>query len=98
MHQPLKPAATLHLCIKYNKQYYLLGYNAVHFVEFQPTFRSNISTSSSGWKKTPRKIPACSSETLVLFQRNIRRYIPEDSILHDHRCEILKSYIKYFFS
>jgi hypothetical protein len=35
----------------------------------------------------------CSSETLVDFQRTSRRYIPEDSTLHDHRCENLKSYI-----
>jgi hypothetical protein len=35
----------------------------------------------------------CSSETSVDFQRNTRRYIPEDSTLHKHRCENLKSYI-----
>jgi hypothetical protein len=32
------------------------------------------------------------SETSVDFQRNTRRYIPEDGTLHDHRCENLKSY------
>jgi hypothetical protein len=34
----------------------------------------------------------CSSETSVDFQRTTRRYIPEDSTLHNHRCENLKSY------
>jgi hypothetical protein len=34
----------------------------------------------------------CSSETSVGFQRNTRRYIPEDGTLHNHRCENLKSY------
>jgi hypothetical protein len=35
----------------------------------------------------------CSSETSVDFQRATLRYIPEDSALHSHRCENLKSYI-----
>jgi hypothetical protein len=35
----------------------------------------------------------CSFEMSVYFQRATRRYIPEDSILHNHRCENLKSYI-----
>jgi hypothetical protein len=35
----------------------------------------------------------CSSETSVDFQRATRRYIPEDSTLHKHRCENLKSYL-----
>jgi hypothetical protein len=35
----------------------------------------------------------CSSETQVDFQRTTRRYIPGDSILHNHRCENLKSYM-----
>jgi hypothetical protein len=36
---------------------------------------------------------------LVDFRRTTQRYIPEDRILHNHRCENLKSYvgaIKYF--
>jgi hypothetical protein len=33
------------------------------------------------------------SETSVVFQQTTRRYIPEDSTLHNHRCENLKSYI-----
>jgi hypothetical protein len=35
----------------------------------------------------------CSSETSVETQRTTRRHIPEDDILHNHRCENLKSYI-----
>jgi hypothetical protein len=35
----------------------------------------------------------CSSDTSVGTQRTTRRYIPEDSTLHNHRCENLKSYI-----
>jgi hypothetical protein len=36
-----------------------------------------------------------SSETSVDFERNTQRYIPEDSTLHNHRCEDLKSYIVF---
>jgi hypothetical protein len=34
----------------------------------------------------------CSSDTSVKLQRTKRRYIPEDRILHNQRCEKLKSY------
>jgi hypothetical protein len=37
----------------------------------------------------------CSTETSVDFQRITRRYIPEDSTRHKHRCENFKSYLKY---
>jgi hypothetical protein len=40
----------------------------------------------------------CSSETTVEFQRTTRRYIPEDSTLHNHRCENLKSNIYKFIA
>jgi hypothetical protein len=40
----------------------------------------------------------CSSETSVDFQRRTRRYIAEDSIVHNHRCESIKSYILWFNS
>jgi hypothetical protein len=33
-----------------------------------------------------------SSETSVDFQRNTRRYIPEDRTLHNYRSENFKSY------
>jgi hypothetical protein len=39
----------------------------------------------------------CSSETSVDFQRTTRRYITEDSTLHNHRCENLKSYFVELF-
>jgi hypothetical protein len=35
----------------------------------------------------------CSSETSIDFQRTARRYSPQDSALHNHRCENLKSYM-----
>jgi hypothetical protein len=35
----------------------------------------------------------CSSEMFVDIQRITWNYIPEDSTLHNHRCENLKSYI-----
>jgi hypothetical protein len=34
----------------------------------------------------------CSSETTADIQHTTQRYIPEDSTLHNHRCENLKSY------
>jgi hypothetical protein len=34
-----------------------------------------------------------SSETCVGFERITRRYIPEESNLHNHNCENLKSYV-----
>jgi hypothetical protein len=35
-----------------------------------------------------------SSETSVDFEQITRRYIPEDSTLHNHRCDNLKSYFQ----
>jgi hypothetical protein len=34
------------------------------------------------------------TETSADFQRTARRYIPEDRILQNHRCENLKSYVQ----
>jgi hypothetical protein len=34
------------------------------------------------------------SETSVDFQQATRRYTPEDRTLHNHHCDILKSYKK----
>jgi hypothetical protein len=39
----------------------------------------------------------CFSETSVHIQRTTRRYIPDDSTLHSHRCENLKSHFCTFF-
>jgi hypothetical protein len=62
---------------------------------------------SAGSKNKPNKKPAwkqvtsrlilkmeaiCSSETSFKFQRITRRHIPEDSTLHNHCCENLKSH------
>jgi hypothetical protein len=35
----------------------------------------------------------CSTESSVDFQQTTRRYIPEDSTLHNHRFDNLKPYI-----
>jgi hypothetical protein len=40
----------------------------------------------------------CSSEMSADFQRNTRRYIQEDKILHNHRCYSLRSYKKWLSS
>jgi hypothetical protein len=63
---------------------YLLGYNAVEFVESKPTFRKNISPPYL------RMELKCSSETSVDFQ-GLHGVISQKS-LHNHRCENLKSY------
>jgi hypothetical protein len=49
--------------------------------------------SCSAYSSTMKMEAMCSSETSVDFQRAIRRYIPKDRTLHNHRCENLKSYI-----
>jgi hypothetical protein len=51
--------------------------------------------SCSAYSSTLKMKAICSSETLVDFQRTTRRYISDDSTLHYHRCEILKSYTVY---
>jgi hypothetical protein len=83
---------------------YLLLCNAVQSVESLPTFRRNISpqiclppaltlVSCSAYSSTLKMEAICFSVTLVDFQRNTRRCIPEDIILHNHHCENLKPYI-----
>jgi hypothetical protein len=49
--------------------------------------------SCSAYSLTLKMEETYSSETSVDFQLTTRRYIPEDSALHNHRCENLKSYI-----
>jgi hypothetical protein len=39
-----------------------------------------------------------SSKTSVDFQLTTRRYIPEDSRVHNHRCGNFKSYVFFSFS
>jgi hypothetical protein len=52
-------------------------------------------TSRSSSDSTLKMEAICFSEMLVDFQQTTRRYIPEDSIHHNHRCENLKSYILF---
>jgi hypothetical protein len=76
-----------------HEELYLLGYNAVYSDESKPTFRRNMSPPSSGSRNKALKMEAiCSSETSVDFRRTTRRYVPEDSTLHNHRCENIRSY------
>jgi hypothetical protein len=88
-----------------NEKCHLLGYNAVWFVEYQPTSQRNISPPSSACHLLSRwflaqlifwtlKMEAiCSFETSIDTQRTTRRYILEYGTLHYHLCENLKSYI-----
>jgi hypothetical protein len=54
--------------------------------------------SCSAYSSTLKMETTCSSETSVDFKQTIRRYIPEDSTLHNHRSENLKSYILKIWS
>jgi hypothetical protein len=42
------------------------------------------------YSSTLKREATCSSETSVVFQWTVRRYIPEDRTLHIQRCENLK--------
>jgi hypothetical protein len=57
---------------------------------FQPAF---TLVSCSADSLTLKMKAICPSETSIDFQRNPRRYIPEDSTLYNDRGENLKSYI-----
>jgi hypothetical protein len=50
--------------------------------------------SCSAYSSTLKMEAILSSETSVNFQRTAQRNITEDSTLHNHRCENLKSYIQ----
>jgi hypothetical protein len=50
--------------------------------------------SSLAYSSTLKMKAKCSSETSVDFQRTSRRYIPDDTTLHDLRCENLKSHTR----
>jgi hypothetical protein len=79
-----------------------LGYNAVHSVEIQQTFRKKCQLHLRSRRviqkrnqretesKQTLKIETCFPETSVEFQQTTRRYIPED-ITHKHSCENVKS-------
>jgi hypothetical protein len=49
--------------------------------------------SFSAFPSTLKMEATCFSETSVGFQRATWSYNPEDRILHNHRCENLKSYM-----
>jgi hypothetical protein len=49
--------------------------------------------SCSAYSSTLKMEAICTSDTSVDFQRTTRHCIPEDSTVHNHRCENLKSYI-----
>jgi hypothetical protein len=53
--------------------------------------------SYSAQSSAPKIEATCSSEASVNFQRTTRRYIPADSSVHNHRCEI-KSYMRRRYS
>jgi hypothetical protein len=54
--------------------------------------------SCSAYSSTVKMETISSSETSVDFKRTTRRYVPQDSTLHDHRCENLKSCIHKVFN
>jgi hypothetical protein len=78
-----------------NEELYLLGYNTVQSVESQPTFRRNMSPTSTSFMLvswTLKTEATCYSETLVDFQRTIERSIPEDINLQEREfsdCSLL---------
>jgi hypothetical protein len=49
--------------------------------------------SFSAYFSTPKMDAIYSFDTSVEFQHTTKRYVPEDSTIHDHRCENLKSYL-----
>jgi hypothetical protein len=71
------------------EEYYLLGYNRWLATCFHAGFLLRFPS-------TLKMEAICSFESSVDFQRTTLRYIPEDSTLHNHRCDKLKSYIVYF--
>jgi hypothetical protein len=89
-----------------NEEYRLLECDAVWLLK-ETIFRMNVSPTSSGREElvvTVNFVPdslilsAVRMEAIRSSQTSIittatRRDIPEDSILHSHRCENFKSYI-----
>jgi hypothetical protein len=66
-------------------------------MEFRIVDTVRLGGEDSSWVfKWPVKEAASSSETLALT-RATRRNIPEDTILHSHRRENLKSYREILF-
>jgi hypothetical protein len=72
--------------------------------ESQLTFRRNMSLFFSACfmlvlclahSSTLKMEATCSSETSADFRRSTRHYIPEDSNIHDHRCENFRVLQRY---
>jgi hypothetical protein len=78
----------------YDEDFYLLGHNAMQFVKSQPS--SCYLLSRLAFSSTLKMEVNYSSVTLVDFQWTTLRYIPEDTTLHNHRCENLKYYIFFW--
>jgi hypothetical protein len=73
--------------------YYLLNYNALYSAKSLFCLPSAFTLVSSSANSLTLKMEAIYfSEASVDFQRTTHRYTPEDSTLHDHRCENLKFY------
>jgi hypothetical protein len=66
----------------------LLSFNR----RFEGTYRLHLQGRISRFRK-PASKQVLLAKTSVETQRTIRRYIPEDDTLHNHRCENLKSYM-----
>jgi hypothetical protein len=86
--------------LKVNRRFggkYLLHLQGRRISRARTSVKAVIATcfyagSCLAYSSTLKMVAICSSETSVDFQRSTRRYIPEDSTLHNHRCENLKSY------
>jgi hypothetical protein len=75
-----------------DEEYYSLVCNAVQSGTSSLTSRTNVLPPSSGSKSKSSKKPAeRRRQTEMNFYRNTRRYIPDDSKLHSHRSENIKS-------
>jgi hypothetical protein len=89
----LPPAFTL-------KKFHLLGYTLCSPLKFNRRFGGTsdsvccllMSVSCSIYSLTLKMEATYFSEMSFDIQRTIRRYIPEDRTVHNHRCENLKSY------
>jgi hypothetical protein len=79
--------------------YHLLGYNAVQSIECQPTFRGNISPTSSGSKNKLIGVRACDKHAGlslslffdpedggIMFFRNVGRLSADYTALYPRRC------------
>jgi hypothetical protein len=76
-------------------EFYLMAWTSVK----QVTRRAELCfmlASCLAYSSTQKLELICSSEMSVNVPRATRRYIPEDMILHNNRCENLQSYTVFF--